>query len=74
MKNSLIISFISNIFSALAVWFENSVYYRILRSIMDFFGRLYDKSLAGHIFVSDETKNYAQKSALKTYIGFFVKI
>ncbi len=74
MKNSLIISFISNIFSALAVWFENSVYYRILRSIMDFFGRLYDKSLAGHIFVSDETKNYAQKSALKTFIGFFVKI
>ena len=74
MKNSVLISYIANIFSALGVWFENSVYYRIWRSIMDFFGRLYDKSLAGHIFVCDETKNYTQKSALKSIISFFINV
>ena len=71
---SVIISFIANMFSGLVCWFENSAYYRIWRSITDFFGKLYSNSLAGHIFVYDETKNFAENSFIKSFFTFALKV
>ncbi len=66
MKDSLIISFIVNIYTTLVRWFENSAYYKIWRNIIDFFGRMYDRSFAGNAFVCKD-KKFAENS-------FFVKL
>ena len=72
MKDSLIISFIVNIYTTLVRWFENSAYYKIWRSIMNFFGKMYDRSFAGNAFVCKD-KKYTENSFFAKTISLVFK-
>lgn len=62
MKNSVILGFLLGMFETLKCWFENSVYYKLWRKIMDFFGRLYDNSLTAFLFSGKEREPVVSES------------
>ncbi len=74
MKNSVILTFLIDLYNKIKNYFLNSFYFGIWEKIMSFSGKIFSASFINYIFCSKREKNYVKESFVSVIVSFLIKL